>query len=496
VNALETIYKPAFTLRHSLGKGWLRVAGRTSFCGMKPLVIRSAIVASLGGLIFGFDTAVISGTTDALKEVFRLDDAGLGWTVGIALLGTILGALIAGKPADRFGRKPTLFAIGVLYVIGALGTALTSDLVAFDIFRFLGGIGVGAASVCAPIYTAEVSPAAVRGRLVGLVQFNIVLGILLAYLSNYIIAQTVSADTAWRWMFGVMAVPAAAFLLLLFTVPETPRWLLSVGRTAEGEDVARKLANNDGEAATVVAEIQSALNAAENAPNVPFFTKGHNKVILLAFTIAMFNQLSGINAVLYYAPEVMKQAGAGDNALLMSVGVGAMNLIATMAALTVIDRFGRRNLMLVGSVGYILSLGFLAWVMFTYTGRFDTTSSYLVLAGLLVFIASHAFGQGAVIWVFISEIFPNRIRGRGQSLGSLTHWVFAWATSTAFPLLIGALGGGVAFGIFAVCMVGQLIWVIKVMPETKGVPLEEMEHKLGLVHDPNDVGGPSTPVMH
>ncbi|MCW3158707.1 sugar porter family MFS transporter [Micropruina sonneratiae] len=464
---------------------------------MKPLVIRSAIVASLGGLIFGFDTAVISGTTDALKEVFHLDDAGLGWTVGIALIGTIVGALVAGKPADRYGRKPTLFVIGILYVVGALGTALTSDLLMFDIFRFLGGIGVGAASVCAPIYTAEVSPPAVRGRLVGLVQFNIVLGILLAYLSNFIIVSTLSADVAWRWMFGVMAVPAAVFLLLLFTVPETPRWLLSVGKDAEGEAVARRLAATDAEADQVVGEIHAALNAAENAPNVPFFTKGHAKVILLAFTIAMFNQLSGINAVLYYAPEVMQQAGAAQNtAFLMSVGVGAMNLVATMAALTVIDRFGRRNLMLVGSIGYIISLGFLSWVMFSYAGHFDATSSYLVLGGLMLFIAAHAFGQGAVIWVFISEIFPNRIRGRGQSLGSLTHWVFAWLTSTLFPPVIALLGGGVAFGIFAVCMVAQLIWVLKVMPETKGVPLEEMEHRLGLVHDPDDVGGPATPAMH
>ena len=464
---------------------------------MKPLVIRSAIVASLGGLIFGFDTAVISGTTESLKEVFHLDDAGLGWTVGIALLGTILGALIAGKPADKFGRKPTLFAIGILYVIGALGTALTSNLVAFDIFRFLGGIGVGAASVCAPIYTAEVSPPAVRGRLVGLVQFNIVFGILLAYLSNYIIVSTMSADVAWRWMFGVMALPAAIFLALLFTVPETPRWLMSVGRDAEGEEVARRLATTNAEADQVIHDIHSALNAAENAPNVPFFTRGHAKVILLAFTIAMFNQLSGINAVLYYAPEVMRQAGAATNtAFLMSVGVGAMNLVATMAALTVIDKIGRRKLMLVGSIGYIISLGFLSWVMFYYAGHYDATSSWLVLAGLMVFIAAHAFGQGAVIWVFISEIFPNRIRGRGQALGSLTHWVFAWITSTAFPAVIAVLGGGVAFGIFAVCMVAQLIWVIRVMPETKGVPLEEMEHKLGLVHDPNDVGGPSTPVMH
>ncbi|MFZ1411736.1 MAG: sugar porter family MFS transporter [Micropruina sp.] len=464
---------------------------------MNPLIIRSAVVASLGGLIFGFDTAVISGTTDALKLVFQLDDAGLGLTVGIALLGTILGALVAGKPADRYGRKTVLFVIGILYVAGALGTALTSNLIVFDIFRFLGGIGVGAASVCAPIYTAEVSPPAVRGRLVGLVQFNIVLGILLAYLSNYVIKITASDDVAWRWMFGVMAVPAIVFLVLLVTVPETPRWLMSVGRDAEGEAVARRLATTPAEADQVIAEIHQALNATENVSTTPFFTRGHSKVIMLAFTIAMFNQLSGINAVLYYAPEVMQKAGASsDTAFLMSVGVGAMNLIATMAALSVIDKFGRRNLMLVGSIGYIVSLGFLAGVMFYYAPNFNATSSILVLLGLLAFIASHAFGQGAVIWVFISEIFPNRIRGRGQSLGSLTHWVFAWLTSTLFPPIIGVLGAGTAFAIFAVCMVGQLVWVLKVMPETKGVPLEEMEHRLGLVHDPDNVGGPATPVMH
>lgn len=463
---------------------------------MKPLVIRSAVVASLGGLIFGFDTAVISGTTESLKQVFGLDDAGLGFTVTTALLGTILGALITGQPADKYGRKKVLYVIGLLYVVGALGSALTSDHLLFMIFRFLGGIGVGAASVCAPIYTAEVSPPAVRGRLVGLVQFNIVLGILLAYLSNYIIRMVAPEDVAWRWMFGVMAVPAVIFLLLLFTVPETPRWLMSVGRDAEGEDVVRKLASTPEEADRQIAEIETSLAAAQNSPKVPFFVKEHRKVISMAFFIAMFNQLSGINAILYYAPVVMVDAGASpDSAFLMSVGVGFMNLIATMAALTVIDRFGRKRLMLIGSIGYLISLGFLAAVMFAYEPNFTSTSAVLVLIGLMVFIAAHAFGQGAVIWVFISEIFPNRIRGRGQSLGSLTHWVFAAITSWAFPPIIGALGGGVAFGIFFVCMIGQLFWVIKVMPETKGVPLEEMEAKLGLTHDPNDRGGPAV-VMH
>jgi SP family xylose:H+ symportor-like MFS transporter len=452
---------------------------------MRPLVIRSAIVASLGGLIFGFDTAVISGTIDALQREFNLDPGGLGFTVATALIGTIVGALAAGAPADRYGRKKMLFVIGALFVVGALGSALATDHTAFMIFRFLGGIGVGMASVCAPIYTAEISPAAYRGRLVGLVQFNIVLGILLAYLSNYLIRISLPVDVAWRWMFGVMAIPAVVFLLLLLTVPETPRWLMSVGQDKEGIEVLRRLCTTQAECDLAAREIRAELAAKENAPNVPFFTPQHRSVILLAVAIAAFNQLSGINAILYYAPAVLTKAGASTNdAFLMSVAVGLMNLVATMAALTIIDRFGRRRLMLVGSIGYLISLGFLAAVMFYYEPNFTPTSSLLVLIGLLVFIAAHAFGQGAVIWVFISEIFPNRIRGRGQSLGSLTHWVFAAITSWAFPPVIAALGGGWAFSIFFVCMIGQLIWVLKVMPETKGVPLEEMEEKLGLVHNP------------
>ncbi len=463
---------------------------------MKPLVIRSALVASVGGLIFGFDTAVISGTTEQLKAQFDLSDAYLGWAVGMALLGTILGALTAGKPADRYGRKPVLFAIGILYVVGALGSALATNIVMLEIFRFLGGLGVGAASVCAPIYTAEIAPAKVRGRLVGLVQFNIVLGILLAYLSNTVVRAVVSDHaTDWRWMFGVMVVPSVIFLAMLFTVPETPRWLLANGRQQEGEDVIRRLTMTSDEAQGQIDEIETSLRAAANAPSVPFFTREHMKVILLAFTIAMFNQMSGINAILYYAPVVMEKAGAStDAAFMMSVAVGVMNLVATMTALTVIDKIGRRSLMIVGSIGYLISLGFLSGLMFYYEkvkgGEFNSTSSVLVLIGLLVFIAAHAFGQGSVIWVFISEIFPNRIRGRGQSLGSLTHWVFAWLTSTFFPPIIGALGGGVAFAIFFVFMIGQLVWVLRVMPETKGVPLEEMEAKLGLTHDPNDTGDP------
>mgnify|MGYP000866275862 FL=1 len=447
------------------------------------LVIRSAIVAAVGGLIFGFDTAVISGANAALKKQFHLDDGGLGATVAIATVGTIIGALIGGRSADRFGRRKLLFFIGILYVLGALGTALAPSHLVLMIFRFIGGIGVGLSSVCAPIYTAEIAPARVRGRLVGLVQFNIVLGILVAYLSNYIIDLIVhDQEIAWRWMLGVMVVPSVLFLVFLMTVPETPRWLMAKGHEEKAIAISRRLCNTVEESDEQIQEIRDQLaSAGSQATLSQFFTRRYFKVIALAFFIAMFNQLSGINAILYYAPEVMKQAGADDNAaLLMSVAVGLMNLIATMAALTVIDRIGRRSLMIVGSIGYLVSMGFLTAVMFMFQGHFNSTSSTLVLIGLLVFIAAHAFGQGSVIWVFISEIFPTRVRGLGQSLGSLTHWVFAAITTYAFPPIIGAWGGGWAFSIFLVCMFGQLVWVLTKMPETKGIPLEEMEDKLGL----------------
>ena len=447
------------------------------------LVIRSAIVAAVGGLIFGFDTAVISGANAALKKQFNLDDGGLGATVAIATVGTIIGALIGGRSADRFGRRKLLFFIGILYILGALGTALAPSHLVLMIFRFVGGIGVGLSSVCAPIYTAEIAPARVRGRLVGLVQFNIVLGILVAYLSNYIVAQIVhDPQIAWRWMLGVMVVPSVLFLVFLVAVPETPRWLMAKGHEEKAIAISRRLCNTVEESDEQIQEIRDQLAAAGSQATLSqFFTRRYFKVIALAFFIAMFNQLSGINAILYYAPEVMKQAGADDNAaLLMSVGVGLMNLIATMAALTVIDRIGRRSLMIVGSIGYLVSMGFLTAVMFMFQGHFNSTSSTLVLIGLLVFIAAHAFGQGSVIWVFISEIFPTRVRGLGQSLGSLTHWVFAAITTYAFPPIIGAWGGGWAFSVFLVCMFGQLVWVLTKMPETKGIPLEEMEDKLGL----------------
>ena len=461
--------------------------------GVNGLVIRSAIVASLGGLIFGFDTAVISGAIHSLEIVFDLTAFDVGFVVAIATIGTVLGAIIAGRLAENFGRHKILFAIGVLYILASFGTALAINLPMLDFFRFFGGIGVGMSSVVALIYTAEIAPAAIRGRLVGLVQFNIVFGILLAYLSNFVINQVMGtlaegvADERWRWMLGVMAVPSVIFFLLLFTTPETPRWLISHGFEDGGVKVSRKLCSTREESDYQLAEIRGQIEEDRKleGKKASLFAPRYRKIVLMAFLIAAFNQLSGINAILYYAPKVFTEAGASESlASLLPVFVGLMNLVATMTALTVIDKLGRRTLMLVGSVGYLVSLGFIAAVMFYYEvgkgGAFDGTSVTLVFIGLLVFIAAHAFGQGSVIWVFISEIFPQEVRASGQSFGSMTHWIFAAITTYAFPPIISALGGGVAFLFFFVFMIGQLFWVLKVMPETKGVPLEKMAAKLGL----------------
>ncbi len=450
---------------------------------MQPLVLRSAIIAALGGLLFGFDTAVISGTTKDLTRVFDLSNFWLGFTVATALIGTIVGAAYAGlgRPADKYGRKPVLFAIGILYIISALGSALATDWVVFMIFRFIGGVGVGAATSVAPIYNAEVAPPKNRGRLVGLFQFNITVGILLAYLSNFAILGLFPDDTAWRWMFGVEAVPALAFFLLLFLVPESPRWLMSVGRKQQASDTIDRLSADQKEAQFLRGEIEEALAKDEKTPDVRFFTKAHRKVILLAFAIAAFNQLGGINAVLYYAPTIFESAGLGESAaFLNSAGVGLANLLATIAALYFIDRIGRRALMLICSAGYIVTLGLLTFMFITYEGNFTGFTGGVVVVAIMVFVAVHAFGQGAVIWVFIAEIFPTAIRARGQSWGALTHWSFAAAISWSFPAIAGTFGGGAAFGFFFVCGIAMTYWVIKIMPETKGIPLEEMEETLGL----------------
>jgi MFS transporter, SP family, xylose:H+ symportor len=438
-------------------------------------LLSSALIAALGGLLFGFDTAVISGTTEWLKNQFALTDFMLGFTVAGALIGTIVGSIAVGKPADSVGRREILFVLAILYFVSAIGCAFAWSWGAFMVFRFLGGLAVGGASVVSPMYIAEISPAAFRGRLVAFTQFNIVFGILLAYLSNYVIGTLHLGATECRWMFGVMAAPAVVFFVLLFLTPQSPRWLIAKGRVAEAKSVLEKCSTDKSEVGAQILEIQASLDVQHHTINEPFFCAKYRKPILLAVAIAAFNQLSGINALIYYTAHIFRMAGYGStDALLQSVLIGFTNLIFTIAAMTVIDRFGRKNLMLVGSIGYILSLSAAAYSFYSGAG------GKLLLASLVVFIASHAFGQGAVIWVFISEIFPNRVRARGQALGSFTHWIMAAAISWTFPM-IAAASGWMTFAFYAVCMIGQLVWVLTVMPETKGISLEKIQKQMGIV---------------
>jgi SP family xylose:H+ symportor-like MFS transporter len=447
---------------------------------LKPKLITATIVAALGGLLFGFDTAVISGTTQWLQDVYDLSSFWLGFTVAAALIGTIIGSIVVGHPADRYGRRSTLFILAIFYFISAVGSALAWDWYAFLFFRFLGGLGVGGASVVSPMYIAEISPARYRGRLVAVTQFNIVFGILLAFFSNFLIAGLNLGAIEWRWMFGVEAFPAALFFILLFFNPRTPRWLVARGLVAEAKTVLEQCGTDSGSVEEEIAEISRSLDMEHHSLREPFYCRKYLKPILLAVMIAMFNQLSGINALMYYAPHIFKMAGAATaSALLQTVAVGGTNLIFTITAMAVIDHFGRKKLMLVGSVGYIVSLGCTAWAFYTYGTSFTSTGSLVVLISLLVFIASHAFGQGAVIWVFISEIFPNRVRARGQALGSFTHWFMAAVISWTFPM-IAEFSGGHTFAFYALCMIGQLLWVILLMPETKGITLEQIQKKLGI----------------
>ncbi len=467
----------------------------------RSYLLGCAIVAALGGLLFGFDTAVISGAEQVLEKLYQpapelsefWNRFWHGFLVASALIGTIVGAVAVGKPADIFGRRSVMFVLAVLYFVSALGSAMAWDWYSFVIFRFIGGLGVGGASVVAPMYIAEISPAKLRGRLVALAQFNIVLGILLAFLSNYVIGTLQLGEVEWRWMFGVEAVPAVVYFLLLMLTPCSPRWLLAKGREDEARTVLERV-GTDLAGESVEAEIQDikdSLDISQHNLQEPFFRRKYLKPIMLAVAIAAFNQLSGINAILYYSKRIFESAGFGESAsLLNSVGLGAVNLVFTMAALAVIDHFGRKKLMIVGSIGYILSLGVTAATFYTQSSlvenasgelvrQLSQTGSWVVFASLTVFMASHAFGQGAVIWVFISEIFPNRVRARGQALGSFTHWIFAAAISQTFPLIAERSGGHI-FAFYGAMMVLQLVWVLCIMPETKGVPLEEIQKKMGI----------------
>jgi sugar porter (SP) family MFS transporter len=427
-----------------------------------------SLVVALGGFLFGFDTAVISGAEKDIQSFWQLNVFEHGLTVSIALIGTVLGALLGGIPSDRLGRKKTLFWIGVLYFVSAVGSAVTTGWWAFLFFRLIGGFGVGASSVTAPLYISEISPAGSRGKLVAMFQFNVVFGILVSYLSNYLLAGI--GDNDWRWMLGVEAIPALVFLLAVLGVPESPRWLIvKRGKTEEARAVLA-LANPPGtNVDRIVADIAQSAEQAGNARKTVFFSRPYFRPISLAFLFAFFNQVSGINAIIYYAPRIFGLAGLTESAsLLSSAGIGLVNLVFTLVGLNLIDRVGRRTLMLVGSVGLIVTLGLVAYAFY------NNQSGYAVPVYLFAYIAFFAFSQGAVIWVFISEIFPNEVRADGQALGSFTHWFMAAVIAFTFPYIAETLGGGNTFLFFCAMMVLQLLFVWRMMPETKGTSLEQI----------------------
>lgn len=438
---------------------------------MKLRILVWSVVSALAGFLFGFDTVVISGAEQTIQKLWGLSDPLHGFATASALYGTVVGSLLGSWPADRFGRKPTLLAVGVLYVVSAVGCGVAWDVWSFVLFRVLGGVGIGISTVAAPLYITEIAPPAYRGRLTALFQFNIVFGIIVAFGSNWALAGV--GEHAWRWMLGVAAFPSLAYLAACLAIPESPRWLLVRKRDRAAADRVFHLIHPEKNPDEIDAEMDAVLAAEASAPPAGgFWSRRLARPILLAVLVAVFNQLSGINAVLYFAPRIFKQAGLEEqSALLQSVGLGVTNLVFTFVGLWLIDRLGRRTLLFIGSVGYIVSLGLTAWAFFA--GQFA-----LVPVFLFAFIAAHAVGQGAVIWVFISEIFPDRHRATGQALGSLTHWVFAAAIATAFPAVVGLFPPGVVFLFFAGMMVLQLVWVATMVPETKGVPLEELERRL------------------
>jgi MFS transporter, SP family, arabinose:H+ symporter len=539
---------------------------------MKIKILFWAITSALAGFLFGFDTVVISGAEQKIQALWGLSAGLHGVAMAAALYGTVLGSLVGGWPTDRFGRRKTLLSIGLLYLVSAVWSALATDVNSFIIARFIGGLGVGISTVAAPLYIAEISPAEYRGRLAGMFQFNIVFGILVAFGSNWLLAGI--GDTAWRWMLGVEAIPAILFTVLCFGIPESPRWLIS--RKGDRQSALKILhlirpASTQSELEAKADEIARAADERHSASR--FWTWRLRVPILLAFLVPFFNQLSGINAILYFAPRIFGLTGSGpEEALRQSIGIGITNLLFTFVGLWLIDRIGRRSLLYIGSFGYILSLGLCAWAFFHWTPQFKVAANawevlgvaqklqapdlpnraeveaslatvvnglalasadarYLpgavnipadaapatvesqaraalsaasesagdggtmVLLCIFAFIAAHAVGQGAVIWVLISEIFPNRQRAEGQALGSFTHWIFAALLTTFFPQMVTAFAPGYVFLFFCFMMVLQLVWVKTMVPETKGVSLEEMQHKLGIDAELESRISPTTPIQ-
>jgi len=464
---------------------------------MKKQILFWSITSALAGFLFGFDTVVISGAEQTIQKLWGLSSTLHGLVMGSALYGTVVGSLIGGWPTDKFGRKKTLLSIGVLYVISALGCAFANNVELFVIARLIGGLGIGMSTVAAPLYISEIAPANYRGRLGGMLQFNIVFGILVAFASNAVLAK-IGGENAWRLMLGIAALPSLIYAVMCLGLPESPRWLIGrKGDRAAGLGVLKLIApeKSDAQLSAQADEIQFAARSEKTAAT-NFWSRRLRVPILLAFLIAFFNQLSGINAILYFAPRIFEMTGLGQNAaMLQSIGIGVTNLLFTFVGLWLIDRLGRRTLLYLGSFGYIASLGLTAWAFFTQ--HFG-----IVPACIFAFIAAHAVGQGAVIWVFISEIFPNRHRAEGQALGSFTHWIFAAALTTVFPIMVNLIGvnehptrAGFIFVFFCGMMVLQLLWVKFMVPETKGVPLEEMQRKLGIEFEEQSRVGTTVP-MH
>lgn len=439
---------------------------------MSKKVIFWSVITALGGFLFGFDTAVISGAEQSIQKYWSLGDIQHGLTISIALIGTVTGAFLGRIPADALGRKKSLVIIAFLFLFSSLGTAVATNWYLFIILRFIGGLGVGASSVIAPIYISEISPASVRGRLVILFQFNIVLGILISYLSNYIIGLLFG--DSWRLMLGIMAIPSFLFLVLLRFVPESPRWLILHKSQNDEAKETLKLINPTGFEQDMETIINAKNEEVKDVSGEKLFSNRYRFPVMLAILIAFFNQVSGINAIIYYAPRIFSMAGLAKNdSLFSSVCLGAVNFVFTMIAIFFIDKIGRKKLMFIGSVGLILTLGLVSWWFFS-----KSTNGYFITVYLMAYIAFFAFSQGAVIWVFISEIFPNQVRAKGQTLGSFTHWTMATIIAFGFPYIADKAGGDITFLFFTVMMVLQLIFVWKMMPETKGTSLEQIERNL------------------
>lgn len=447
----------------------------------KSKLVRWSIAVALAGFIFGFDTVVISGANQPIKELWHTSPLFHGFFImSMALWGTVLGAIFGGVPTEIYGRKKVLLWVGIIFAISALGSAFAANPYMFSFFRFIGGVGIGVSSVVAPIYISEISTPVTRGRLGALYQFNIVFGILVAFLSNYFL-QGVGGENDWRWMLGVLAVPATIYTLLVFGVSESPRWLITKKNSlAAAKDIMLQIGVTDVEAETA-SIIRSNQHESSGGKAMAFFNSKHQRIIFLAFMVAFFNQVSGINFILYYAPEILEKAGlAAKESLFNSIAIGGTNLVFTFVGLYLIDRLGRKTLLIIGSLGYILSLSMVSWAFYAHTGP------VFLMSFLLLFIAAHAIGQGAVIWVFISEIFPNKIRSAGQSFGASVHWVFAALITLITPVFLDKDNGifkdnpWPIFAFFAAMMALQLAWVLTSVPETKGVSLEDLEKRLSV----------------